>query len=252
MTFFSLFIPAFIAGILTFLAPCTLPLLPVYLGFLGGASLSPSQTKTSVSITKLFLNSLLYVAGLLSIFLLVSIIFTHGIGLLGTHRIWFTRLGGILVIAFGLSTLEIIRLPFLNKTSRFALPHTLKPGQPLSSFLFGAAFGFSWSPCLGPVMASILLLVSTRTTATEGMILLMVFCLGFALPFLAIALGAYHAKGSIHWLNSHTRHISLVSGLFLIGLGCLMLAGDFDIWITWVSSVFAVFPLHVPWMANYL
>ncbi|MBI4085062.1 MAG: sulfite exporter TauE/SafE family protein [Candidatus Liptonbacteria bacterium] len=221
---FSLVIPAFIAGILTFLAPCTLPLVPGYLAFISGASVEdlkdPERAKGAKR--RIFLNGVLYVLG----FSLVFIAFGMLAGFLGTalapYRIWLTRVGGILVITFGLFLIGVLKLPFLTKDFQLKVGGAIGRGQGKSSFILGSAFAFGWTPCVGPILGSILLLASTTTTAIQGAFLLSVFSLGLAIPFLAVALGVGSASKYIAKLSKLLSVISVIGGIFLIGLGILL------------------------------
>ena len=186
----SLIIPAFLAGILTFLAPCTLPLVPGYLGFISGAS--HEAPNGAVARRKILLNGLFYVIGFSLVFITLGILF----GLLGViagpYRVWFSRVGGIFVIIFGLYLTGILKLSFLNflqGEKHFRFTRHLKPGSPVSSLVFGATFAFGWTPCVGPILGSILALAAAKTTVLQGGFMLLVFSAGLAVPFLLVALG---------------------------------------------------------------
>src|SRR3989344_4447460 len=164
----ALAIPAFIACILTFLATCTFPLVPAYLGFISGV---PAGGDAANARKKVFLNGLFYVAG----FSLVFIIFGTALGFLGQtlflYRIWFSRIAGIFIVLFGLFMLGVFKIPILSREWQPRLPFGLERGKPLSALLLGSAFAFGWTPCVGPVLGSILLLASTSQTAFQGGIL---------------------------------------------------------------------------------
>lgn len=204
----SLIIPAFIAGIITFLAPCTLPLVPGYLGFISGVSLEDVKdpAKSKKARLRIFLNGLFYVIGFSVIFILLGSLFGLAGSVLFKYRLWLSRIGGIFVILFGLyMILGAVKIPFLSflgADKRLQITKVIKPGNPLSSFLFGTAFGFGWTPCVGPVLGSILLLASSSATVSSGAFLLTVFSLGLAVPFLAIALGVGSAQ---NFLNKISR-----------------------------------------------
>jgi cytochrome c-type biogenesis protein len=186
---FSLIIPAFIAGILTFLAPCTFPLVPGYLGFISGVSAQDLQDplKSKSARRKIFLNGLLFVVGFSFIFILLGSLFGLGGSALAQYRIWLSRIGGIFVILFGLFMIGVLRLPFLNVEKNIGAIMALKPGNPASSLIFGATFAFGWTPCVGPILGSILTLAAASATVSQGAFLLSVFSLGLAVPFLIIA-----------------------------------------------------------------
>lgn len=237
---FSLIIPAFIAGILTFLAPCTLPLVPGYLAFISGASVEDlkDSEKTKSAKRRIFLNGFLYVLG----FSFVFIVFGTLAGFLGSalvlYRIWLTRIGGILVIIFGLFLLGVLKLPFLTKDFQLKVGGAIGGGQGRNSFILGSAFAFGWTPCVGPILGSILLLASTTTTALKGMLLLSIFSAGLAIPFLAVALGVGSAAKYISKLSKLLSVISIIGGIFLIVLGILLFTNKMTLLISYGYQFF--------------
>ena len=225
MEFLPLLIPAFIAGLLTFLAPCTLPLVPAYLGFISGVSsedLNDPQKKKKAK-AKVLLNGLSFVIG----FSLVFIVFGTLAGFVGSallpYRIWLARIGGAFIIIFGLFMLNVLKLPFLAKEAHIKVPAIFKRGKPTTSLIIGSAFGFGWTPCVGPILGSILLLASTSSTALQGAILLTVFSAGLGIPFLLIALGVGTASQKIEKYSKYLKIASFIGGLFLIAIGVLLL-----------------------------
>ena len=231
----SLIIPAFIAGILTFLAPCTLPLVPGYLGFISGVSAQDLQDplKSKSARRKIFLIGFLFVVGFSFIFILLGSLFGLGGSALAQYRIWLSRIGGIFVILFGLFMIGILRLPFLNIEKNIGRIKALKPGNPTSSLIFGATFAFGWTPCVGPILGSILTLAAASATVGQGAFLLSVFSLGLAVPFLIIAVGIGSASNYISKLSKYLNVISIVGGLFLVFLGILLFANKLGLWIAY-------------------
>ncbi|MBI2038035.1 MAG: sulfite exporter TauE/SafE family protein [Candidatus Magasanikbacteria bacterium] len=228
----SLVIPAFIAGLLTFLAPCTLPLVPGYLGFISGVSLADinDPLKARAAKRKIFINGLLYVVGFSSIFILLGALLGLGGILFAPYKLWLTRAAGVLVIIFGLQMMHVLDISFLNREARFKT-NFLKPGDPLSSLLFGMAFAFGWTPCVGPVLATVLALASSTATVGQAVFLLFVFSLGLAVPFLLIAAGIGSASSRIKQLSHYLKTISIIGGIFLVALGVLLLTGKMNLWI---------------------
>ncbi|MBI4160214.1 sulfite exporter TauE/SafE family protein [Candidatus Wolfebacteria bacterium] len=237
---FSLIIPAFIAGILTFLAPCTLPLVPGYLGFISGVSANDLQdpVKTKSARRKIFFNGVLYVLGFSLVFIVLGSLFGLGGAALIKYRLWLSRLGGIFVIFFGLFMIGVLRLPFLNVEKNIGRIRALKPGNPTSSLIFGATFAFGWTPCIGPILGSILTLAASSATIGQGAFLLAVFSLGLAVPFLVIAAGIGSASSYIARLSKYLNVISIVGGLFLIFLGILLFTNKLGIWIAYFYQWF--------------
>lgn len=231
----SLIISAFIAGILTFLAPCTLPLVPGYLGFISGTSLEDLKDpeKSKKARWKIFLNGLFFMIGFSAVF----IFFGTLAGFLGQalvpYRLWLARIGGIFVIIFGLFMLNILKIPFLMGEKQFKTPPIFARGKPVNSMILGSAFAFGWTPCVGPILGSILLLASTTTTALQGALMLSVFSLGLAIPFLLIAIGIGHASQYIGKISRYLNVISIIGGIFLIFLGVLLLTNKMILLISW-------------------
>lgn len=236
---YDLIIPAFIAGILTFLAPCTLPLVPGYLSFISGVSSADLQDplKASTARRRVFYNGLLYVLGFSAVFILLGSLFGLGGAALVKYRIWLSRIGGTFVIFFGLYMLGILKFRFLNflQTEKSLGSSWLKPGRPASSFLFGSAFAFGWSPCVGPILGTVLLLASSSATIGTGAFLLMIFSLGLAVPFLLIAAGVGSIGGRLSFVS---RYLNLVGGLFLIFLGILLITDKFAFWLSYAYRLF--------------
>jgi len=240
----ALIIPAFIAGIITFLAPCTLPLVPAYLGFISGTAASDLKdpTKSKGVRRKVFLNGLFFMIGVT----LVFVIFGTLAGLLGQAlapwRIWLTRIGGAFVIIFGLYMTGILRISILNSIfgvdRKVKLPFKIQRGNPLSSMALGSSFAFGWTPCVGPILGSILLLASTSTTAFQGGFLLFVFSLGLAVPFLIIAAGFGTLSTKIPKIAKYLRWVEIIGGVFLIALGYLLITNNFILLISYGFEYF--------------
>lgn len=229
----QLAIPAFIAGVLIFFAPCTLPVLPAYLGFLTGAT-APETEKTGRSSNrkKAVTNSLLFSLGFSVVFIAFGVAFGAGGALLAGHRQLLARLAGLFVIAFGLFMLRPTgwRLfAFLNRDTRPRFSF-LRPGKPLSAALFGASFALGWSPCIGPILGSVLVLAARDATAVQGGVLLAIFSLGFSVPFLLTALGAEKMLRFLSRFKGKVQAIERVGGALLIAMGTLMLLDKTSLW----------------------
>ncbi len=236
---FSLVIPAFIAGLLTFLAPCTLPLVPAYLGFISGASAKDLQdpTKLKQIRRRVVLNGLFYVLGFSLVFVALGIIFGVGGVALAKYQTLLTRIGGVFIIIFALYLMHVFdKIPFLRFMSQEKHANVtgkLKPGTASSSFIFGATFAFGWTPCVGPILGSILLLASSTTTVFQGAFLLLVFSLGLAVPFMILAFGVGHAAETVKKLSKILPYISFIGGVFLLFLGVLLLTDSMSVWLSW-------------------
>lgn len=223
-----LLIPAaFLAGVLMFLAPCTLPLIPAYLAFISGGEKR-----------RIMANAVAYVLGFSIIFILLGL-FAGFIGtFLAPWRDLLSRIGGAVIIIFGLTMLGFVRIPLLSSDKKIRLPKFLVLGAPQSSFLIGVLFALGWSPCIGPILGTILLFASTSATAVQGAVLLAVFSFGLGLPFLLTALLINRAEGAFTRFSGFAKILSLVGGLILVFLGALMLSGKMGLLLTWGFSLF--------------
>ena len=236
-------IAAFIAGVITFLAPCTLPLVPGYLGFISGV---PSQdlndpAKAKQLRWKIFFNGVFFTLGFSIIFIILGTL----IGLLGStlapYQVWLNRIGGIFIIFFGLLLINVIKIPFFNLERHMKVPKWLERGKPTSSLIMGVAFGAGWTPCVGPVLGAILALASTSGAALQGTYLLSVFSLGLAVPFLVVALGIGSAAQYIEKFSKYLNAISFIGGLFLIFLGAMLFMGRLSLLLSWGFQIMRFF-----------
>ncbi len=240
----NLIIPSFIAGLLTFMAPCTLPLVPAFLGFISGVSAKDLQhpEKSSKIKRRVLRNALFYVIGFSSVFIILGVLFALGGAALVQYRVVLGRIGGVFVLFFGAYLLGLFerskRLSdFFSQEHKFVI-RNLHPGSATSAFLFGATFAFGWTPCVGPILGSVLFLASTSGTVVQGAFLLFIFSCGLALPFLVLALGIAHAADTIKKLNRILPYISFVGGVFLLILGILLITDSLSLWLTWVYEAF--------------
>lgn len=238
---FSLIIPSFIAGILTFLAPCTLPLVPGYLGFISGASLDDLKDpeKAGKARKKIFLNGLFFVIGFSLVFIVLGSLAGFAGRSLIQYRFWLSRIGGVFVIVFGLFMMGVLKLPFLTKERQLHVPSIFQRGKPFNSFILGFAFALGWTPCVGPILGSILTLAAVSSTVGQGAILLAVFSLGLAVPFLIIAVGIGWASQHLNKISKYLNAISFIGGIFLVFLGILLVTNSFAVWISYFYRFFS-------------
>jgi len=222
---------AFAAGLLGFLSPCVVPLIPGYLSFVSGLSLGEmAREERRRHAGRVLGATALFVLGF-------AIIFT-GLGasasLLGgfvmANRLLLSRIGGALVIALGLAVL--LKVPALVRERRFHL--TRRPLGMVGAVPVGMAFGFAWTPCVGPVLAAVLTLAATEQDAGRGALLLFTYALGLGLPFLASALLLTLAFDSMAWLRRYSRPITALSGVFLVIMGVALVTDALFTLNTWI------------------
>ncbi len=241
----ALIIPAFLAGLLTFLAPCTLPLVPAYLSFISGSAKDSTPSRK-----KVLMNGLFFVLGFSLVFILLGVFAGILGGLFFEARIWIARVGGVFVILFGLMMLNILRIPSLMSEKRIHIVSPFERGAPLNSGIMGVVFGAGWTPCVGPVLGSVLLLAGTSATALSGAFLLAVFSLGLAVPFLLVALGLSRAEKTIARFDRFLHVSSIIGGLFLILLGVLLLADNMNLLVSYGYRALQF--IHYDALINYL
>ncbi|HGP9367361.1 TPA: thiol-disulfide oxidoreductase-associated membrane protein CcdA2 [Streptococcus pneumoniae] len=224
------FLSVFLAGILSFFSPCILPLLPVYTGVLlddkDGAQ--ASSGKFSISVTSL-LRTLAFIAGISFIFILLG----YGAGFLGDllYASWFQYLTGAIIILLGLHQMDILHFKGLYKEKRLQLQGQGQNGKGYSqAFLLGLTFSFAWTPCVGPVLGSVLALAASGGSgAWQGAGLMLVYTLGLALPFLLLALTSSYVLKHFRKLHPYLGILKKVGGFLIIVMGLLVLFGNASI-----------------------
>lgn len=220
---------AFAAGLLSFLSPCVLPLVPSYIGFLTGMSLPEVSQRRRAALV----HALLFVLGFSLVFVLLGASATALGRALNYYQQWLQRIGGVLIIGFGLVCLGAIKVGFLDQERRVQMEH--KPVGYLGSILVGMAFAAGWTPCIGPVLGAILGLAATSTDLTRGTLLLAAYSAGLALPFL---LAAVALESFLGWFQRFRRYLPWVmrlSGALLVFVGLLMVTGEFTRLAGWLQ-----------------
>jgi len=220
---------AFAAGFLSFVSPCVLPLIPGYISFVSGVSVEEMRGDAAPATSRLqvFLTSLAFVIGFSIVFVLL------GASATAIGKFMFARLpllskiaGGILII-FGLHTMSVFRIPFLEAEKR--VHSQRKPAGPLGAMLVGVAFAFGWTPCIGPILGGILAIAGSKNSVGEGITLLAVYSLGLGIPFLLTSLAINQFFGAAKRIRRYYHAIELVSGALLIAIGVLIITGQLTI-----------------------
>jgi len=213
---------AFLAGILTFLSPCILPLIPAYISYITGISFDQLKEGEGRSIRKKTLvHSLLFIAGFSLVFIALGASATYAGRLLAEYKAIIGRVGGVFIIILGLYLIGVFKLDFLGKEKR--LPLKLQKGSKVSSVIFGIVFAAAWTPCVGPILGSILVLAGTRNSMMGGISLLGAYSLGIAVPFILSALLINSFLAYFDRLKKYLSAIRVACGLLLIIIGLLLL-----------------------------
>ena len=221
------FLSALVFGALSFVSPCVLPMLPGYLGLMSGYSVADLQ-QGSVSTARMLRVTVLFVVGLSIVFVALGAGATSVAGLLARNKGTITTVAGWMILVFGMVIVLMAvstspRLAFLYRERRLHIrPSKLGGWAPL---VMGMAFGFGWTPCIGPVLAAILTQAATQETVGRGMLLLFAFSMGMGLPFIAAGIGVTKLYSGIKLFQRHLRTINVLSGLLMMVFGWLFITG---------------------------
>jgi len=221
---------ALTGGVMSFLSPCVLPLVPSYLSFVTGMSLEDLQEGVDRKAT--FIHSLLFVLGFSIIFIVLGASASFLGAFLRYYEVWIARIGGVVIIVLGLHLTGVLRIAPLLRERRVHVSD--KPAGYLGTIGVGAAFGAGWTPCIGPVLGAILTLAGTQDSVWAGVSLLSVYSLGLAIPFLISALALDWFLGAFSRFRRFLPMVERVSGVMLIILGLLLVTGTFTILNTYL------------------
>jgi cytochrome c-type biogenesis protein len=229
---------ATLGGVLSFLSPCVLPIVPPYLAFMAGASmdeLADGRTGGRPD-GRVLRAALFFVLGLSTVFLLLA----FGASSLGrvllVHQRALTFVSGTIIVVFGLHFLGLLRVPFLAREARFEA--RAATGTPFGAYVFGLAFAFGWTPCIGPVLGAILSLAAQASSIERGLLLMGAYALGLGLPFVLTALFLGRAVRLMTRIKPHMAMIERAMGVLLVGVGLMMLTGGFSRFAFWLLDTF--------------
>jgi cytochrome c-type biogenesis protein len=225
---------AFAAGVLSFLSPCVLPLVPSYLSFVSGVGIEELEGGGGDVKRVAFIHSLFFVLGFSLIFLALGASATFVGRLLREYQVWIARIGGLLIIFFGLYLVGVRPFKGMARERRIHLRN--KPLGYLGSTLVGLTFGAGWTPCIGPILGGILTFAATRQTLTDGLVLLGFYSLGLAVPFLLSALAMSWFLSTFDRFKRWIPWVERVSGLMLIAVGLLLASGRFTALAGWATQ----------------
>jgi cytochrome c-type biogenesis protein len=220
-------VAAFLAGLVSFLSPCVLPLVPGYVSLISGASVEELQSKDRKLLNTVLLHSLMFILGFTVVFVMLGAAATSVGHLIGNYKMQLTYVAGAVIIIFGLHLTGLVKIKALYADKRL---HSVQGGKsPFGAFVVGFAFAFGWTPCLGPILSTILGFASTAETVTKGVFLLWIYSLGLAVPFLLTSIGIDRFLKFYGRFRRHLHKLEVASGVLLMVLGALILTRHFTI-----------------------
>ena len=215
---------AFLVGLLSFFSPCILPLIPAYFTFITGFSLEELTEKSDKAIrNRVILSTVFYVLGFSSVFILMGASASFLGGVIATYKDFVRIAGGILIIILGVHLTGIVRIPFLDYEKKIHLKK--KPLHFLGTFVIGMAFGAGWSPCIGPLLGSILIIAGSQETVWQGIVLLSIYSAGLAIPFIIISIFVNMLLGFVKKASKIMKFLNPAAGILLILVGLLLVMG---------------------------
>ncbi|MFV0360396.1 cytochrome c biogenesis CcdA family protein [Tropicimonas sp.] len=227
---------ALVAGLISFLSPCVLPIVPPYLAYMGGISMSEMAAGRVSARGKVIVTALFFVLGLSTVFLFLGFTASaFGSFFLRNQQV-FNLLAGLVVIGFGLHFLGVYRIPFLEREARIDAGD--RGGSAFGAYVLGLAFAFGWTPCIGPQLGAILSMAASESSIGRGTFLLAVYAAGLGIPFLLVAGFFPHLTGAMNWMKRHMRGIERAMGVLLVLIGVLMLTGGFSAMSWWLLETF--------------
>jgi cytochrome c-type biogenesis protein len=228
---------AFGSGLLSFFAPCVLPLVPSYLIFISGASMDHYGESASSKFNKIVLaHSVVFVLGFSFVFVLLGASSSLVGHFLSTYQAYIMKIGGMFLIVMGLFSLNVIKIPLLNQEKVIHLKE--KPLGFFGSFMVGVTFSLGWTPCIGPALSSILIIASTEESVGRGVYLLSMYSLGLAVPFIISAILFHRLFGFLKKYGYVVKYTAKIMGTLLIVLGLLLVTSYFNRVVQWVEQLF--------------
>jgi cytochrome c-type biogenesis protein len=227
-------IVALVAGLLSFLSPCVLPIVPPYIAYMSGVSMD--QITEGHARRKTILAAIMFVLGLSTVFLFLGFTASALGRAFLQYQSWFNTGAGILVMIFGAHFIGVYRIGFLDREARIDAGD--QGGSAFGAYVLGLAFAFGWTPCIGPQLGAILSLAASEASIARGTTLLAVYALGLGVPFLLVAAYLPRLTGTIGWIKRNMDRIEKIMGLLLWTIGLLMLTGGFSAMSYWLLETF--------------
>ncbi len=224
---------AFVAGLISFLSPCVLPLVPGYVSLISGAGVEELKSNDGQLFRKVMLNSIAFIIGFSIVFIALGAISTEVGQMLRFYKSMLARVAGVVIIVFGLHLTGIFKIKALYTDARL---HSVKGGSTAwGAFVIGFAFAFGWTPCVGPILAVILGFAAAQDSVVKGIFLLAIYSMGLAVPFLITSLGIGRFLKFYSRFRSHMHALEVASGALLIALGVLLVFGRFTLLASYFS-----------------
>lgn len=228
---------ALTGGVISFLSPCVLPIVPPYLAYMSGISMSEmSGDKPGNGRSRIMIAALFFVLGLSVVFLLVGFAASFAGRLFIANQDTFVVIAGIVIMAMGAHFVGVYRIGFMDREARIDTGD--QGGSAFGAFVLGLAFAFGWSPCLGPVLGAISSLAMMEASSSRAMLLLLAYAAGLGIPFLLVAAFFPRLKGLMSWMKRHMRRIEALMGLLLWTVGLMMATGQFTEFALWLNEQF--------------
>ena len=231
---------ALLAGVFSFLSPCVLPIVPPYLAYMSGVTVTDLQ-EARASRNKAILPALFFVLGLSTVFLFLGFAASAFGRAFLQYQDYFNTAAGIIVMIFGLHFLGIFRIRIMDREARMDVGD--RGGSSFGAYILGLAFAFGWTPCIGPQLGAILSLAASEASVARGTLLLAVYAAGLGIPFLLVAAFLPRLTGLMNWMKRHMDQIERIMGLLLWTIGLLMLTGGFAAFSYWLLEMFPALAL---------
>lgn len=228
-------IVALLAGIISFLSPCVLPIVPPYLAYMGGISMA-DITDDKISNKPAVVAAIFFALGLSTVFIFLGFAASAFGQVFLQYQETMARIAGVLIIIFGLHFLNILNLPFLQREARIDAGD--QGGSAFGAYVLGLAFAFGWTPCIGPILGAILSMAAQEASVTRGTLLLGTYAIGLGLPFIIAAIFINRAIGVMNRFKRHMALVEKIMGGLLIVVGIMLLTGAFTSFSFWLLEVF--------------
>lgn len=227
---------ALIAGVISFLSPCVLPIVPPYLAYMSGVSIEAMAERHTPSRRRAVTAALFFVMGLSTVFLILGFTASAFGAFFLQNQVLFAQISGLVIVVFGLHFLGLFRIPFLDREARMDAGD--KGGSSFGAYILGLAFAFGWTPCIGPQLGAILSLAASEASVSRGTLLLGVYAAGLGIPFLLAAMFITGAMGLMNRIKRHMRTIERAMGGLLVLVGVAMVTGAFTTFSFWLLETF--------------